>query len=134
MAQILYNSEPIVLEIPNKIVDNTIVKRKAILTEMVYNQVHKVLSITWEVEHFSQMPDDTYGTSLKSTLAPSKIKISKADNDRLVNPTTGQKLTNTDGVDYMGEYDWFYMMAETQPLMVHNLIRQYGNEIDWDSI
>jgi hypothetical protein len=43
-------------------------------------------------------------------------------------PTT-QEVQYT--VDWMGQYDWFNMIGETTPVIVHDLIRQYGMTADW---
>lgn len=54
----------------------------------------------------------------------------KADNNTFVNPTTGEiiKYANEDTTpsieaqNYMGQYDWFQMVADTNPMVITDFI------------
>lgn len=130
----------IVLEISDKVLGATTLKRKANFFTMIYNQGNKSLVISWTVEYFSSNSDNTYGDSM-SNMISSFSKESIADNTTIVDQSTGVILfQNSDGTygdgtqTVMGQYDWFNMIAETQQLPVHNMIRQYGSQINWDLI
>lgn len=149
MAHLTYNTPQIEIEITDKVIGGTILKRKATLHTMIYNQATKALSLSWVVKYFANDSED-YGDMISVPGIVSYSQESIADNRTTVNVLTGEILkpedeiietiegvetrTGTwDGVDNtMGQYDWFYMMAETQPLMVHELISAYGLNADWD--
>lgn len=114
------------IDIPDLIVNEQLsLKRKAKLFTMTYNQHLKYLVLTWLVTY----PDlvDVSGISSYS-------KESIADNTTMVDVNTGTILTpDADGNypgDYTGQYDWFNMIAETQPIKVHDMIRQYGLAVE----
>ena len=139
------------LEISDKIVDSTIMKRKAKLFSMVYNMHAKCVVLNWEVTFYSNNSDGSYGENL-SAIAPKYTRENIADNTTAVDPTTGaiipwEDLQPTITIDpvtgdeivtetptpYMLQYDWFNQLGENVDINVHNLIRQYGNAItDWD--
>ena len=130
MPQIFYPSEPITLLISNYQVEETIIKRKAVLQTMLYDQMHKELTLVWSVQFYAQNADGSYGESMVLTI-PSQTKKSIADNTTYVNPSNGEIIQPSEGVDYMGQYDYFYMLADTTPLIVNDMIRQYGAAVDW---
>jgi len=119
---------PISIDIADVEINGTILKRKATLFTMTYNQSAKYLVLNWSVSFFADSLG-FYGRSL-SEIIPSYSHESIADNNTFVNPATGQILiadsTGHYSINYMGQYDWFNMMAETQPLQIHDMIRQYG--------
>lgn len=141
------------IDIPDLVVNEQLsLKRKAKLFTMTYNQSAKYLTLSWIVSY----PDliDVKGFSPYS-------KESIADNTTMVDVNTGAILapiitqvqdTNEDGTpkvdaegnpvmidqttypgDYIGQYDWFNMVAETQAVKVHDMIRQYGLQANWNS-
>lgn len=149
MANLIpYNTVNIIINIPDLIINDTIIKRKAVLFTMTYNQDSKYLALTWIVKSFSNNNGE-YGESLESVI-PDYSHNSIADNTIFVNPQTGEILPpiitpitdsqtgyityNVDySVDYMSQYDWFNMIAESQPIQVHTMIRQYGSTvINWN--
>lgn len=139
------------IEIPDKIIDGTILKRKAKLFSLVYNMKAKQLVLNWEVTFYSHNSDGTYGEDI-SDLIPRYTRANIADNTTAVNPSTGEILnwsdlqstfeTNPDtgetveiptSTPYMLQYDWFNQVGENQDLNIHNTIRQYGLALqDWD--
>jgi hypothetical protein len=122
------------IDIPDVLINGTKLKRKATLFTMTYNQSAKYLALSWTVSYWSDS-SGFYGKAL-ADIAPSYSRESIADNNTFVNPATGAVLTaDSSGhypMNYMGQYDWFNMLAENQPLQVHDLIRQYGYMItEW---
>ena len=127
---ITYDSPQITIDISDVTINNTVLKRKATLFTMIYNQKSKTLVLNWTVSFYANNNGD-YGESM-SAIAPSYSRETIADNTTFVNPVNGNILENPTGV-VMGQYDWFYMIAETQPVLVNNMIRQYGlNVSNWD--
>lgn len=127
---ISYPTPQITIPISDVVVNNTIVKRKATLFTMIYNQQSKTLSLSWTVNFFANNNGE-YGESI-SNIAPSYTRETIADNTTLVNLSTGAILDNPTG-NVMGQYDWFFMIATTQPIIVNDMIRQYGlNVTNWD--
>lgn len=127
--QIAYNAEPITISIPDYVVNGTKVKRKASLFTMTYNQYAKTLSLIWTVKCYADSLGK-YGEYI-GAMIPDYSRESVADNLTAVNPQTGQILeadsTGKYAINWMGQYDWFHMVSEAQPLHVANLIRQYGS-------
>lgn len=136
------------IDIPDLIVNEITIKRKAKLFSMNYNQNAPSLTLTWIV-HYPDLE------GVKGYLPYSKQSI--ADNTTMVDAQTGAIVlptevqdTNEDGTlkvddngnpvmvekivydgNYVGQYDWFNYIAETQPVKVHDMIRQYGMQADW---
>jgi len=137
------NPQAIELNIPDVVIDSTILKRKAKLFTMIYNQNSKSLTLNWTVSFFAN-DGGNYGEPL--SFIPSYSKESIADNTTAVNPATGQIISMVDildadgnvtgqdyAIDWMGQYDFFNMLAENQPIQVHDMIRQYGIGVsNWD--
>jgi len=151
MALIQPTNIEIEIEIPDKTIDGTILKRKAKLFSLVYNMKAKQLVLNWEVIFYSRNSDGSYGRKM-SDLIPSYTRENVADNQTPVNPFTGQILEWADlqstfetdpntgviieiptSIPYMLQYDWFNQVGENQDLNIHNTIRQYGLALqDWD--
>lgn len=122
------------IDIPDLVTGAVTLKRKAKLFTLIYNQATKALTLSWIVSY----------PELNAKGISSYSKESTADNTTMVNVQTGEVLqpeiiTNAEGViettypgNYIGQYDWFNYVAETQPLNVHDLIRQYGMQANWD--
>lgn len=116
----------ITIDIPDLLVNGITLKRKATLFTMVYNQAVQSLTLNWIVSY----PDLT---GVKGFSPYTKESI--ADNTTMVDVNSGAILTadaegNYPG-DYIGQYDWFNNLAETQVIGVHDMIRQYGLQADW---
>lgn len=146
MAHLTYETPTIEIEISDRIINNTKLKRKARLHTMIYNQINKSLVLSWEVTYFSDANGE-YGDIINVSGILKYSQESIADNRTIVDVSTGiilnpeDEILDEDGVktgtwldidNTMGQYDWFYMMAETQPLMVHELISAYGINASWD--
>lgn len=146
MAHLTYSTPQIEIEITDKVIGGTILKRKATLHTMIYNQASKALSLSWVVKYFADDSGD-YGAAINVPGIATYSQESIADNRTVVDVATGTILEPEDEIldvdgertgtwpgvdDTMGQYDWFYMMAETNPLMVHELISAYGMNANWD--
>lgn len=128
--------DAIVLNISDTVVDNTVIKRKAELFTMVYNMKLHFLSLTWSVKHYADSSGQ-YGEYLGG-LVPDKTKETIADNTVFVNATngdfvypdsTGQFQTD---IPIIGQYDFFNYAAGHIPIIVNDLIKQYGLKADWN--
>ena len=133
-----YDPIAIVINIPDVVVSQTKLKRTATLFTMVYNQYRKTLSLKWTVKYFADSVGNygAYLGGIKGTISDYNKEII-ADNTTFVNPTNGAFLiadsTGKYSMNYMGQYDFFNAYAENYPIKVHDLIRQYGNQItNWD--
>jgi hypothetical protein len=197
MAYISYTPVDIVLEIPDIVLSNTIIKRKAKMLTLNYNQPYKTVSVAWEIQHYAD-DNGQYGEYIGVQVGD-KLKETIADNTTIVNAATGEIITDLDQykeiitisgetvpaysypqttieiqqvvnengelveievevpvldengnpvmievpeytpttqeavytIDWMGQYDWFNKIGETTPVIVHDLIRQYGQQADW---
>ena len=144
MPQLTTNPVEIVLEIPDVTIDATTLKRKAKLFALIYNMHTKQVSISWTVSHYAKNPDGSYGDSL-SKIVPDYSKEQIATNDVPVNPITGFPidpellnplvLTNSETgeqtviqstVSWIGQYDFFNIMGESEPILIHDVIKQFG--------
>lgn len=134
-SRIAYNYVQIVIPIPDIIINQTVIKRTATLFTMTYNQYQQTLALNWTVKCYANV-SGAYGMYLGSFI-PDYSKENVADNTVFVNPNNGAiMLPDSNGkysMNYMGQADFFNFLAETQPLKVHALIRQYGLQVlNWD--
>ena len=134
-TRIAYTVVNIVIPIPNVIINNTTLRRTATLFTMTYNQSAQTVVLNWTIKFYS----DSAGTcgAYLGAVIPDYSKEVVASNASFVNPSTGAfVIPDSKGnypMNYMGQYDFFNYIAETQPLKVHSLIRQYGYQIlSWD--
>lgn len=132
--QIEMQTEPITLEIPDLIVGDTVIKRKAKLFTMTYNQHTKQVVLSWGVKSYANN-GGKYGEALQ--VIPDYSVESIADNTIAVNPQTGVKLVkDKDGnypTDWMGQYDFFYVLGSKVAIKVHDIIKQYGEQqLNWN--
>lgn len=137
-GRMVYIPVNIVINIPDVVINQTKFKRTASVFTMVYNQNSQTLSLMWIVKSYADSAT-TYGTYLGGPKGtnPDYNKEIIADNTVFVDPSTGHFVTpNANGrcaIAYMGQYDFFNMLAETQPLKVHDMIRMYGYQVsNWD--
>lgn len=133
--RIPYTPIAIVINIPDLVVNGTKVKRTATLFTMTYNMQYQTLSLNWTIKAYADS-SGSYSTYLGQFIT-NYSKESIADDNTFVNPQTGAFLyPDANGkysMNYMGQYDFFNYLAETQPLKVHDLIRQYGMQVtNWD--
>ena len=84
----------IILEIPDLVIDNTIIKRKAYMHTLTYNQEYNSLSVNWLVKHFSNN-NGSYGEYIGSTIAD-KSKETIADMTTIVKYPSGEIIEEQD--------------------------------------
>jgi len=135
---------PIIIEINDD--PQTGLKRKAEYQTLIENRHTKELVTIWNVNYYQNL-NGQYGDLITSQGISSYSRNLIATNDTLVdasqqgayvakkingvwiNIQTGQEYTQTeiDGNDYLyGEYDFFMLIAETQPSIINNIIRNAG--------
>lgn len=143
MAYIRNENTSIFVELPNKVIGNTVIKRKAEVIAMNYSPRNQNVTVSLLINVYAQGDNDTYGDSLSSIPGfQPYLKELRADTNSIVDANTGEVLiTNMDvlldpatfadgGIlgnnrDYMNEFERFSMMAQTQSVIVNNVIIQY---------
>ena len=123
---------PIVIEIPDVIVQGTILKRKASLFTMTYNLGKQYVALSWEVSYWSSNPNGSYGEEL--SFIPKYTKENVADNTVKVDSTGTIVLPDAEGnypPGVIGQFDFFNNVAENVPVKVNEVIRQYGQGSKW---
>jgi hypothetical protein len=126
---------PISINIPDIVVNGTKIKAKAQLFTMTYNQASKYVALNWRVTYYSDS-SGKYGSELAINGITGYNKETIADNNTKVNPSTGAVvLPDSTGVypaGSVGQYDFFYSIAENVDIKVHDLIRSYGAAVtEW---
>jgi hypothetical protein len=124
---------PIVLEIPDVVIQGTTLKRKASLFTMTYNISKQYVSLNWEVTYYAKKLNGDYGDEI--AFIPKYTRESVADNTTKVD-STGTILQPDLSGNYppyaIGQFDFFNNMAENIPILVNSIIRQYGQAIrEW---
>lgn len=143
MPLISVNTPAIVIPIPDFVIGDTIIKRTATLFTMIYNQSIKELVLTWTVKHYAK-DGENVGDYLGKDI-PDWSKQSVADNSTMCDAATGVPIEKINlgteeepvmeypNINYMGQYDFFWGMAEQHPIVVHSLIRQFGGLVQsWE--
>jgi len=129
----------ITLELQDLVIGKTTVKRKATLLSLVYNTKLRQVVLNWEVSHYVNEEDGSYGECL-SYLIPNYLKESVANDAVYVNSGSGEILNNFDPTlnpdqEYCTQFEWFYNMGENIPVKVHDVIRYYGMGIEnWNKV
>jgi hypothetical protein len=123
-------NEPIKINIADIEINGTVLKRKAELFSMVYNQASQSLTLNWQVSYYSDS-SGRYGQAININGISAYRKESVANNSVKVNPSTGAIVSDgTAGA--IGQYDFFYYLAENKDINVHDLIRAYGAAVaEW---
>lgn len=120
--------------------------REAKLFTMIYNLHTQQLALAWEVSHYSQTELGEKGEYLK--VIPNCIREAIADNNTMCQIPTGVPIYKTydtgavddqnepimdyePGINYTGQFDFFYMLASTQPIKVNEMIINFGQLVDW---
>ena len=138
-AQPFYDYQPhqIVLNISDTVFNGTVIKRKASLFTMTYNLQYQYLSLNWTIQHYAYINDSTYGSYLGG-LIPDKVKETIADNSVIVDVRNGSFLQPDSTGIYpagisIGQFNFFQLASSTQPILVEDMIRNYGEMADWNS-
>jgi len=146
MPYIQLQPAEIEIEIPSIEIGSTVIRRKAKLFSLIYNKGSKEVAIAWTVQHYAATTADGYGDYL--AFIPDWSKTSVADNSTMCNVTNGFPIQmiqigqDEDGdplygydpaINYTGQYDFFCQLAETQPVLIHQMIIQFGNNVvSWE--
>lgn len=131
-----YHAKQIIMNIPDTSFGETVIKRKARLLSMIYNVNDSTLTLVWNIQHYADSAD-TYGQYLIGFI-PDKVKQTRADNTVMVNSSTGAFVypdsagNYPKNVKYIGQFNFFQKLAEYQPIIVDNLILQYGANTNWN--
>lgn len=125
------------ISIPDLIIDGTTIKREAYCSQMEYDIDAKRVVVYWVVQHFSTMEDGTKGIYMGSYI-PDYVRPNIADNTTMCDVTTGIPIVPDgegnypEGVNYTGQFDFFNYLGESSPILVNQVIRQFGMGItDW---
>jgi hypothetical protein len=146
MAYVQLTTPDIEIAIPDIEIGQTLIKRKAKLFSLIYNKGSKEVSIAWTVQHYAATTADGYGQYLD--FIPDWSKTSVADNSTMCDVTNGFPIQmiqigqDEDGdpiydydpkINYTGQYDFFCQLAETQPVKIHEMIIQFGQNVaSWE--
>ena len=125
------------ISIPDLTVENTTVKREAYVSYMKYDNDAKRVVVDWVVQHFAAKADGSKGEYLGAVI-PDYIRPNIADNNVMCDISTGAPIQPDENgeypanVNYTGQYDFFYNLGESSPIIVNDVIRQFGLGItDW---
>jgi hypothetical protein len=145
MAYVNLPPVEIEIDIPSIEIDNTLIKRKAHFFALIYNRKSKEVSLSWDVKHYAATATG-YGEYL--SFIPDWSKTSLADNTTMCDVSNGfpiEKIVigqDEDGndiidydpaIDYTGQYDFFSNLAETQQVLIHQMIIQFGQNVEsWE--
>jgi hypothetical protein len=146
MPYIQLQPAEIEIEIPSIEIGSTVIRRKAKLFSLIYNKGSKEVAVAWTVKHYAATTADGYGQYLD--FIPDWSKTSVADNTTMCDVTNGFPIQmievghDEDGdpifdydpaINYTGQYDFFSHLAETQPVLIHQMIIQFGNQVkSWE--
>ena len=160
MPYIQLSTNDIVIDIPDVNIGQTVIKRTATLFDMDYNTHNKQVVLRWLVKHYANNADGTKGDYLPFIQDWAKESI--ADNTTMCDVTNGQPIYKTHdtgevekdangnpildangnqvpimdydpAINYSGQYDVFFNMAQAQPVLVNPMIIQFGQLVQsWD--
>jgi hypothetical protein len=145
MAYVNLPAVEIEIEIPSIEIGTTVIRRKAKLFSLIYNKGSKSVSVAWTVQHYAANANG-YGEYL--SFIPDWSVTSLADNTTMCNVANGFPIEmieigqDEDGdpifnydpaINYTGQYDFFSHLAETQPVLIHAMIIQFGQQVkSWE--
>lgn len=145
MAYIQLQPIEIEIAIPDIEIGQTLIKRKAKLFSLIYNKGSKEVAVAWTVQHYAATAEG-YGDYL--SFIPDWSLTSVADNTTMCDITNGFPIEKVEvgqdengnpimdydqKVNYTGQYNFFCQLAETQPVMIHQMIIQFGNNVtSWE--
>lgn len=143
-------SPDLVVNISDAVVNGTVIKRKAEVTKLEYSPRDKRVYIELLVVPYGRNVDGTYGeripfgSVLDHLIADNNILVNSANGDILgyrdillnsvMQPDGSVRIVEDPSlteINYAGEYDFFKILAATQPVVVDDLIkariiRKYG--------
>jgi len=134
----------IILEIPDIVVDSTVLKRKAKLFALVYNTTEKFVTLSWVITTYAANEDGSYGNELSQFIPPYKREQIATNNIPVnpltgvpidpeliqptitINPVTGEEISTPSTIPWIGQYDFFNNIGENVSIKIHDVIRQFG--------
>lgn len=130
-------TQSVTLGLPDIVINGTTLKRKAQAATMTYNLDRQSVSVMWRVGYYSDS-SNAFGEKLLINGVSDYFKTTIADNSVIVNPYTGDFVEKDSLGNYpegsIGQYDFFWNIAENIPIKVNELIYEYGLNIkteDW---
>lgn len=127
-------NNPILIEIPDVVIGGTILKRKAQLHTMIYNQSTQSLVLSWVITYYADNAG-AYGEELNSQGISKYSHEQIASDEVMVNPADGSFYDKDAEGNYpsdaIGQYTFFYGLAENANINVHDMIRTYGAAATW---
>lgn len=146
MPYVEYTYSPIIINLSNKIIGSTILKRKAQVNELLISPVSGRVIVSITVLPFSQDANDAYGVALDGNTNIIRQTLSfTADNNQLVDVADGSVLGPAsllddpqsedeghplNGKTYMREFDYLMQISESTPIIINQLIRAKIEELD----
>jgi len=130
-----FNAKQIVLNIPDLVISNTVIKRDAQLISMCYSTSNATLVLMWNIRHYSDS-SGSYGKYI-DYIIPDRIKKTIADNTVMVNSQTGAFVYKDStgnypqNIPYCGQFNFFQYIADNKPILVNPMILQYGAASDF---
>lgn len=120
------------IEIPDLIINNTIIKREAYYSQLKDNTDSKTVCVDFIVQHFATDENNQKGEYIGYYIAD-YIRTITATNDSMCDLTNGVPIDNLDTFEgsYTGQYDFFTYLRETQPILINQYLRNFGLITDW---
>jgi hypothetical protein len=145
MAYVQLTPQEIEIAIPDIEIGQTVIKRKAKLFSLIYNKGSKEVSVAWIIQHYAATAEG-FGEYL--SFIPDWSKTTVADNTTMCDVTNGFPIQMIEvgqdengnpifdydpAINYTGQYDFFCNLAETQPVLIHAMIIQFGQQVaSWE--
>jgi hypothetical protein len=132
----------ITINLPDTVIANTVLKRKATCETMIYNLKSRSLATSWRIDYFANNGGN-YGDIIDVPGISSFTRELIADNTSIFDTSTGkvvkQSELDADPAKYnasttlWGEFDFYQYVGANQPSIIHNLIIQAGQQAAADN-
>jgi hypothetical protein len=142
--KIAFNKPILLVPISDLTIVETIIKRKAQLNFLLYQPVNKFLTISVQIISFAANADGSYGEQFDENLVRSYERTFTAKiGENLVDVTTGLTLCDSsaefisddqgktvlnpvlEGKNYAEEFDFYDNVANTSPVIINDLIKNF---------
>jgi len=145
MAYVNLPPVEIEIEIPSIVNDETTILRKAKCFSLIYNRNSQEVALAWTVKHYAATTNG-YGEYLSfiddwglTSVADNTTMCDVTNGKPIYKIVVGQDENGNDimdydpAINYTGQYDFFSNLAETQPVMIHQMMIQFGNDVvSWE--
>lgn len=125
--------QSITINIPDYEIEGSKFKRKATAERLLYSLQGKSVSVLWRVNYYADSAG-TYGQEINRPGIGPYIRETIANNTVMVNPSTGAFVYKDGEGNYpvgsIGQYDFFFNIAENADVNVNDLIRAYGIAVE----